>query len=187
MKYPERPSFHYWGDFNSEENQKIYRTWVKENSNVLEERHNRDNEYAFSFFSRSNLSGCILQFAFKAIELFSSRGNTPPELAHLIKKYNAEKFCIGRIVDNLPIGLIVYAGRNQSVHFNNLSNKLNIEIFNKIAHWYSERFNKWYINSYYDLKNEDLIHYGENILFKLEWFSYEKYEQDIKEMLETAI
>jgi len=187
MQIPERPAFFFWGDSESEENKIAYEKWQIKNHEVLEERRKRDDEFAFEFFARSTLCGSILQFAFKAIELFSEGNDIPLGLENLVKKYQAMKFCTGRIVDNLPIGLIIYAGRNQSMHFNNLKNELNIEIFKRLSLWYSERFDKWFIDSYYDLENKALIHYSENILYKLDWISYERYENDLSNMLKEVI
>ena len=186
LQEPERPTFYYWGDIELGENQKALKKWESENYQILKERKRLDDEYAFSFFARSNLCGFILQFAYKGIELFSNDGTPPIELETFVKKYKAEKFCVGREIDNLPIGLIIYAGRNQSVHYNNLSNKLNIEIFNKLANWYSPHFKKWFVNSYFDLNNKNLTHYSENIIYKLDWLSYKKYESDLYDILKNA-
>lgn len=58
-------------------------------------------------------------------------------------------------------------------------------VFYKLANWYSPTFNKWFVNSYYDLTDKNVIHYAENILYKLEWLHYDLYEKDMIEMLKN--
>ena len=185
LKIPERPVFFSWGDPNSVENKIAHEKWEKENSVKLKERTKRDNEFADEFFARSMLCGSILQFAYQGIKTFSLNTTIPDNFNSVIKpKSTAEKFCIGRLIDDVPIGLIIFAGRNQAMHYDQKTLKEpNKTIFYKLANWYSETYKKWFIDSYFDLNNKDLIHYSENILYKMGWANYEFYEKELIEIL----
>lgn len=187
MKFPQRPGFFFWGDPDSEENKKAYENWRLENKEVLEERHRRDDEFAFELFARSALAGTILQFAYNGIKIFSTNNFVPESFKNLIKANSTPaKFCIGRLVEDIPVGLIIYAGRNQAMHFDDKDlNEPSKTVFNKLANWYSPTFKKWFVDSYYDLNNGQIIHYAGNILYKLGLSEYVFYEQDVLEMLQN--
>lgn len=185
LQNPARPMFTYPGDFESEETKIAFDKWQIENKEILEERHQRDNKFAFEFLARSMLCGSILQFAYNGIKIFSNNVLVPEEFKNIIKPNSVPaKFCIGRSIEEIPIGLIIYAGRNQAMHYeeDNLKEP-NKTIFYKLANWYSEKFKKWYVNSYFDLNDKNIVHYAENILYKLEWLDYYRYEKDVLEML----
>lgn len=188
MKIPERPSFFTLGNPDSEENKIAYEKWQIENKEVLEERRKRDNEFAFEFFAGSTLCGSILQFAYNGIKILSNNNSVPNDFKEIIKPNSIPaKFCIGRIIDDIPLGLIVYAGRNQAMHYDESDLKEPSKtVFYKLANWYSPTFNKWFVNSYYDLNDKNVIHYAENILYKLEWLDYALYEKDMIEMLKKS-
>jgi hypothetical protein len=188
LRYPERPIFPFLGNPDSEENKRAYKIWHEENKAMLEERYRRDNKYVFEMFAKSALAGTILQFAYHGICLFSKNKIVPPNFNNIIKpKSKAVKFCIGRLIDDIPVGLIIFAGRNQAMHFEDKYLKEpSRTVFNKLANWYSPNFNKWFINDYYDLNNPDIMHYAGNILYKLGWEGYVDYESDMLEMLQDG-
>ncbi|QQS36143.1 MAG: hypothetical protein IPM56_18200 [Ignavibacteriales bacterium] len=187
IRIPQRPGFFFFGDPDSEENRKAYDKWRIENKEVLEDRHRRDDEYVFELFAKSTLAGTILQFACTGIEIFSKNNLIPVGFENIIKRNTKPiKFCIGRLIDEIPIGLIIYAGRNQAMHFDDkILNEPSKTVFNKLANWYSPTFKKWFVNDHYDLDNDLIIHYAGNILYKLEWSQYIDYEQDMLEMLQN--
>ena len=156
-----------------------------ENAEVMTERLKRDEQFAYEHFARSFFAGAILQFACWAIERYSTNNKIPSGLAQDIKESSkVRKFCIGRIVKDLPIGLIIYAGRNQAMHFSDSElHSLSKKIFDKLKYYYSPRFDKVFISSYYDLSDPNIVNYAENILYLLDWHNYEAYEKDILEML----
>ncbi|MCF8241361.1 MAG: hypothetical protein K9J16_08230 [Melioribacteraceae bacterium] len=186
MYSPERPSFHFWGDPESEENKKAYEEWRKENNSILELRAQRDNEFAFEYFARSTLLGTVLQFGFWGIEKFSKNETVAKGFEDIIDANSkALKFCIGRTYENIPIGLIIYAGRNQSTHFDDKKyRKVTARVFEKLTNYYSPTFKKWYKSDYFDLENPNVINYSENITHILGWRSYSIYEKDLIEMLQ---
>lgn len=186
MRIPQRPAFFSLGDLDSIENKLTYEKWQIENKEVLDERRRKDDEFVFELFARSMLGGAILQFAYNGIKIFSNNNKVPEEFRNLIQTHSiAAKFCIGRLIDDLPIGLIIFAGRNQSMHYDEKDLKEPSKtVFSRLANWYSPKFKKWFTNSYYDLNNENIIHYADNILFKLGWSEYIFYEKDMLEILQ---
>lgn len=185
IKYPRRPILTFSGDPDSEENISAYEIWQEKNKEIIQERNKRDDEFAFEAFARSTLAGSILQISYHGIKLFSTNESVPSDFDGVIKRRKlVAKFCIGRLIDNIPLGLIVYAGRNQAMHYDedNLQEPSKT-VFYKLANWYSPRFKKWFVNSYYDLTYEHKTHYADNILYKLDWTNYYQYEKDMIEML----
>lgn len=87
-------------------------------------------------FAREAIAGSILQIAFHAVKRYSQVEETPPsvveferQIAECVANPPAGKrprvrktfrfpveFCGGRQIGGMPIGLIIYAGRNQYCH-----------------------------------------------------------------------
>lgn len=185
LRIPERPVFVCWGDPDSEENKNAYEKWRKDNEKVLEERFEKDNKFVFEIFARSTLLSSILQFGFWGIEKFSNNEVVAIGFEDVIQSNSKQlKFCIGKQYDNIPIGLIIYAGRNQAIHFDDKEyNKLTTLVFNRLSNNYSPTFSKQYKNNYFDLNNPNITNYAEYILHILGWQTYENYERDLLEML----
>jgi hypothetical protein len=181
---PARPAFAYWGEYD-ERVRLEHEKWLQENKLVLEERAKRDNEFAAEIFAMATLSGAILQFAYMAIKLFSKNTQSHLRYIELIpNNHEVAKYCIGREIDEIPIGLIVYAGRNQAHHYDEKRyNKITEHVFHDLANWYSSTFQKSYIDDHYDLSNPRVINFATNILWKLDWQNYELYEKELLTLL----
>jgi hypothetical protein len=83
--------------------------------------------------SREVIAGSILQIAYVGIKKFAVLEPKPPETVAFEEGMNAliaelpsprtskvvlpTAFCVGRLVGNLPFGVVVYAARNQFNHF----------------------------------------------------------------------
>lgn len=185
MEEPERPIFTFLGKADTEEYRLAYEKWREEKKEILDERIKRDNEFAYEYFSRATLMGTILQFAFWGIEKYSNNETISEEFQDLIKPTSkAKKYCIGRKYEEIPIGLIIYAGRNQAMHFDDSNlHPISKRVFDRLANWYSPRFKKWYKSDYFNLDNPNILNYAENITYILGWRNYELYEMDMKQML----
>lgn len=144
-------------------------------------------------FSRHIISGSILQIAFKAIELFSTNSSSTPELdvfiEHLSSKKRAKclKFMIGRQVKHVPIGLMIYAGRNQYNHFDedSLTDKVNIKVFEALAWEDGSEFDdgKDFKNPSFDLEYELTRVRSSIMLSALGWKTYPDYHADMRSLL----
>lgn len=85
--------------------------------------------------SHAAIAGAILQLAYISIRQASECTASPDDLPASIRIQNpAVKFCIGRKVFGLPLGLVVYAGRNQHHHMDEGLRSPNVEIIR----WLSE-------------------------------------------------
>jgi len=147
------------------------------------------DEYHASLFSQHVISGSILQIACKYIELHSKNTECLENFTYLFegcsvsKKRNLLKFLVGRTVRNVPVGLIIYAGRNQYNHLdeqNGFRNPVNANVFSALGknHEYGD-----FIDPPFDLNNKNIISYSSNILSILDWDTYSKYKADMNSLI----
>jgi hypothetical protein len=185
LYYPPRPAFAVWGDDDNIRNT-AYAKWREQNKELIEERLRYDNEFSAETFAMTTLCGSVLQFAYMGIKLFSNNSNIPSNFSTIIKHGSvAEKFCIGRSIDNVPVGLIIYAGRNQSHHYDERNyREPTQEVFKLLSNWYSPTFKKEFIHDCFDLNNPRITNFAEHILDKLQWQVYSNYESEMLAILE---
>lgn len=126
--------------------------------------------------SQALICGSILQVAFTAISKFSTYDGE----CLVLKKKNI-KFGIGRDVNNIPLGLVIYAGRNQYNHWDDEKPHYQTkELFDLIA----TRNNKQdYKDPCFNLDLDVIDIYSHNILGLIGWKTYEDYEKDMIDML----
>src|SRR3990170_1309756 len=69
--------------------------------------------------ARAALAGSILHIAYSALKQHPSGTTVMPQFTDLgVKGVNPPPiFCVGRLVRNIPIGLLIYAGRVQYNHW----------------------------------------------------------------------
>ena len=83
-------------------------------------------------FSEATFAGSILQVAYMAIRLYSRNDTIPPNCVTLVPSSSkpAIPFCIGPERHAVPVGLIIYAGRNQYSHWDDDSpHEVNRRVF----------------------------------------------------------
>lgn len=143
------------------------------------------------FFSMHVASGSIIHIAYQAIKLYSAETQFPDEYAHLLEGVNhgiptITRFAVGRDVWGIPLGLLIYAGRNQYNHMDDGENlkRINLNIFNALARYEHEEFG--YLNPAFELNNEHLDTYSTNIMSALDWDSYDAFLEDINRSLPDA-
>lgn len=161
-----------------------YEAWAKENAAALAASAAAQREFSEQAFAMATLCGAVLQVAAKGIECYSKNALVPPGMREVVgSSRKAVPFCIGREVRGVPIGLIIYAGRNQHMHFNEPSlNAVNEAVFAKLAVLPQHQY---ITDPALDLANPLLQSYASNIAFILGWRSYEAYASDIRSLLET--
>ena len=132
----------------------------------------------------ATISGAVLQLAYMAIKQYSNHASAPEQFDALIKKNSpAEKFCIGREIRSIPIGLIIYAGRNQAAHYDDSDlREPNRSIFENLCNRTS-RAGKEYRDPAYDLGNGITVSFAANITALLGWRSYNTYLDDMRNLL----
>jgi hypothetical protein len=117
------------------------------------------------------------------ITLYSRNKAVPREFSSIIKPASkVARFCIGRRVRDVPIGLIIYAGRNQYCHADEEKLKpINASIFNLLAHGIKGA--QEVKDPAFDLENKNITIYSDNILSILEWNNFEAYITDMEILL----
>lgn len=171
-----------------EESQRLFAEWAKKNEKWLQAYADASNEYVDQIFAQATLCGAILQIAAMGIKKYSTNNTIPDELNGLPKIQNARKFCIGRIVNDTPIGLIIYAGRNQSNHLDDRDiREPTKSIFKRFAQIGPSRFVKVpYQDPSFDLENPEIASFSSNVTYLIGWRSYEVYEADMIAMLDNG-
>ena len=171
-----------------------YQEWSEKNQNEIQISRKAMQDSFAERFAYATLAGSLLQIAAMGIQLFSQNESIPEDLPEDIKRHiktsakksPVKKFCIGRKICDIPIGLIIYAGRNQYNHID--AKKLN-EVNTKIFDLISKRVNEDYSDPCFDLINPEIktevINFAGNIIGLLEWDHYEQYHADMLQMLTT--
>ncbi|MBI3373739.1 MAG: hypothetical protein HY017_18605 [Betaproteobacteria bacterium] len=139
-------------------------------------------------FSRAALSGSILQIAYMGIKRFGQLTISSARCQELNVKASTpgSVFCVGRLVRNIPIGLLIYAGRIQYNHWEEgePSNLIARQVFRELAISYSDDqdFDLGYVLDY--LAPRPVSHYIVNL--ELGWRSYQTYLEDMISILPPA-
>ncbi|MDQ7818351.1 MAG: hypothetical protein RDU14_15090 [Melioribacteraceae bacterium] len=179
-----RPVFTIFTKVGTPEYKHEYDLWFAQHENNIYLFIDKDNELASQIFAMHTLCGTILQFAYWGIDKYSKNSIYPKEWSEICnKEKKAIKFYIGKEIEGLPIGWIIYAGRNQAMHYDRELRGFNRAIFNKLKYEYSSYFDKSYYNESFDLDKKKGIPLGGNILNKLGWVNYELYKADMVAML----
>ncbi|MFN4776300.1 MAG: hypothetical protein ACK6CP_09110 [Pseudanabaena sp.] len=176
----------YMGDV---EDNDAWQDWLNKNRFSLQSSLKSQKEFSAESFALAIMCGSLLQIAAMGIQLFSKNENISEELPDnvrsLIKpKSKPVKFCTGRLVSKLPIGLIIYAGRNQYNHMDAYAlNDLNKIIFKHLAENYDNDTEEFFKDPAFDLENRLLTNFSSNITAILGWRNYELYYSDMKSLI----
>jgi hypothetical protein len=134
-------------------------------------------------FSEGTLAGAIFQVATTGIRLFSANNIIPDDCIDIVspKAKSAIPFCIGKRLYGLPLGLIIYAARNQYAHFEEDPHQVTSNVFHQltIAFWDNPLY-----DLAFDLGNPTIDIYANEILLGgLNWTTYEKFRSEMEELL----
>jgi len=162
-----------------------FKKWQRKNRATYKRASERLREYLGYRISIGTLCGSILQIAYMGIVLFSKNRVVPPEFSSVIKAGSKDaRFCIGRRAREVPIGLIIYAGRNQYNHMDERNLKLlNTFIFDILATNHGIKRAQKIKDPAFDLCNKTIEIYSANVLSILGWDSYDGYIADMKGLL----
>ena len=175
-----------------EDFQKQYKQWRDRPDTVeaFEIAELAREEYRAQLFSMHVVSGSILHIACKAIELFPPSSSLKSEYEFLVDgcgkglRKKAQRYCVGREVRGVPLGLIILAGRNQYNHIEAGPDldPLNINIFNALAkgHDYGQDI----LDPAFELDSNGLVSYSSNIRAVIGWDNYQSYISDINDLLQ---
>ena len=140
-------------------------------------------KYFYLKFSEGTLAGAIIQVAATGIRLFSTNKVIPDDCTNIVPP-NAKlaiPFCIGKRKYGLPIGLIIYAARNQYAHWEEDPHQVTTNVFHQltIAFWDNPLY-----DLAYDLENPTIDIYANEILLGgLNWTTYEIFRSEMEELL----
>ncbi len=158
-----------------------------ENPEKLQAAFEAQRSFVAEYFALATLCGAVLQIAAKAIECYSKVDDVPEDCQDWINSkqwVTARPFCIGRRVHDVPIGLVIYAGRNQATHFNEKKLfELNEAIFRRLSVGNSSIKNKDLLDPSFDLSNPNLTIFADNITRLLGWRSFHEYDEDMRALL----
>ena len=140
--------------------------------------------YAGCEFSEATLSGAVLHVAYMGLYLCSQNDVIPGDCAALVRPENkkAVRFCRGRRIHGIPLGLLVYAGRNQYCHWDDEGFDFpTSQVFNALvaAHYDDPAFDLAYELNW----PSRTIKAHHVVLNELRWSSYEAYESDMRSAL----
>ncbi|MFP9230882.1 hypothetical protein A0E43_19250 [Pectobacterium cacticida] len=160
-----------------------FAAWQIANAARLAVARAAERKFIAESFALDTLCGAILQVAGKAIELYGSNTKIPPGLPNTLKAPHA-KFCVGRSVRTIPLGLVIYAARNQHIHFNDEAlREPSASVFQLLATAHGHRGKQQIIDPAFDLNNQSLLSFASNITSLIDWRSYEKFASDMRQML----
>lgn len=153
--------------------------------------------------AREVIAGSILQIAFIAIKRYGVFNGKSENSLHFERQMNRlisessntrvktpfslpEEFCVGRDIGHLPLGMLVYAARNQYNHFyENRLNVVNEVVFNHLHDLWPNPGNGFSFNI-----NDGNNFYCYSMLAALGWrdnadaLGYGHYKKDLMEMLQ---
>ncbi|MBD2498823.1 hypothetical protein [Nostoc sp. FACHB-280] len=190
LKKP-RPIFNFSSNLTDsiailEARKQAYDNWLLENETAIKLSLQAQKEYFAESFAIAALCGSLLQIASMGIQLFSTNEEIAedlPEILSSVIKPKVARFCIGRRVRNVPIGLIIYAGRNQFNHIDEEKlSGLNTTIFNLIAS-YDDEQDQFFRDLAFDIESRLIINFSTNIVGLIGWKSYESYDSDMRSLL----
>lgn len=169
------------GIADEEARTRAFEEWAQANLDALERSRAAQLEFHEQRFARAVLCGAVLEVACKGIEIYSSNTEVPPEVLHLVGQGRGRRFSIGRPIKGVPMGLAIYAGRNQHAHFNeDQLQPVNRGIFDAMArHGMQEGFRDPGV----DLARHRGESMAANIVYLLGWFDLGAYEKDMTKLL----
>lgn len=175
--------------FDQAQLEKEYSQWKKVNEEALRARREAERAFVAESFALSNLCGAVLQMASMGISQFSTKQPVPSAFQGMMEeRWSVTKYCIGREIRGVPIGMVILAGRNQYNHFDERPKLKNPakRVFELLAYMGKDEQGKPLIDPAFNLHNDRLICFASNITGLLEWRSYEDYREDMMGMLSNG-
>lgn len=173
---------------NEEDLWSQYDNWYAANHSSIQAALEAQKQYLGESFAQATLCGSILQLAAKAIECYSKNAEIPEDWSSLIKPGTKPvPFCTGRLIRGVPLGLVIYAGRNQHIHFEDQNlREPNLEVFRRLAMNHGDGIGgeKHDIDPAFHLGTESITSFANNITALIKWRSLEAYEADMRTLLE---
>lgn len=154
--------------------------WMNENSVEIAKGLCAERAFIAEKYALATLCGAILQIASMAIRLYSKHDQIPADLSGIVKTSYAA-YCVGRRVRNVPLGLIIYAGRNQ---YNHIDDGELREPSATVFEWLATKheYGTGIRDPAFDLKAGLIWNYASNITSLIGWRSFNAYECDMRSL-----
>lgn len=157
--------------------------WMKQNKKEIEKGLDAERAFLSEKYALAALCGSLLQIAAMAIRLYSKNKVVPPEFSDVMKPV-AVPYCIGRQVRRVPLGLVIYAGRNQ---YNHVEDDHLREPSSTVFEWLATNhgYGDGIRDPAFDLRARLVWNYASNVTSLIGWREYESYESDIQSLLRS--
>lgn len=166
------------GEADDERRRLAFEQWLDENQEAIAAARIAQREFVAESFAMNVLCGSVLLIAYKAIELFPSERLIQDDWRSIVRG-KACTFYVGRRLRDVPLGLIIFAARNQFAHFNDDKlNLLNTRVFERLASRQS-RSGGTYLDPAFDLTSGNSTIIASNVTGLMEWRTYAKYLEDM--------
>ena len=165
-----------------EERDRALEAWMKQNEGAIQRGLEAERAFLAEKYALATLCGSLLQVAAMAIRLYSKNEMVPADLEAVTKRAGSP-YCIGRLVRGVPLGLVIYAGRNQWNHLDDHElREPSATVFEWLAtkHTYGEGIR----DPAFDLANELVWNYASNVTSLIGWHEYREYERDMRLLLQ---
>lgn len=160
-------------------------SWQTENAQAIQASVQAERDFIAESFALATLCGSVLQVAAKAIECFSTNVTVPPEWNPTIGvSSKAVRFCMGKPVRKVPLGLVIFAGRNQHMHFEDQAlREPNVSVFEQLTINHGKNTDPAVRDPAFDLRNTHLVSFASNVTAVIGWRTYDAYESDMRGLL----
>lgn len=152
--------------------------WAEKNQEALARQRAAVTRYSDEVFAQAALCGSVLQIAAKGLSIYSDNATVPKEWKSVVSKSMA-RYCIGRSLRGVPLGLVIYAARNQHTHYEDDElREPGPAVFESLAvnHGYSSAER----DPSFDLNNKAIDSFANNVTGLMGWRSYEAYLADME-------
>lgn len=161
-----------------------FEAWQVENRESLEAARQAEQKFIAESFALDTLSGAVFQVADKALMLYGKGGAIPQEWNGVVKSETA-KYCRGKLIRTVPLGLIIHAARNQHAHFEDrLLREPNATVFKRLATAHGYPTIEPWCDPAFDLSNPSLTSFASNVRGLIRWRTYDQYVNDMRALLE---
>ena len=137
-------------------------------------------------FAEGTFAGSVLQVATVGIRFFSQNRSIPKSCVGIVptKAKRAIPFCVGRELYGLPVGLIIYAARNQYNHWDDEPYAVTRNVFAALSRSFERDM---LYDLAFDVGNPSITVYANEVLLgALGWIRYDQYELEMRALLSLA-
>lgn len=158
--------------------------WIKNKKNkeiIVQANH----KYLIEAFTNGLLAGSVLKIAGKAIDYYSENTTVPNEWREKFKRrLLPHRFFVGRTVHTVPVGMIIFCGLNQYINAAGRTiEELNQEVFSRLGVHGGQFEFQAFVDQSSEYRNLHSEYLAANVLNILGWSDYDRYFEDMREIL----